>query len=193
MPGSDAEAFENCARATVPRLFEQTPDILHQIVTMVPPGVLVDHGVKVVHAVQQPGEFIVTFPRAYHAGFSHGFNVGEAVNFGHVNWLDFGRRAIDVYSTGLFKRNAVFAHHRLVSRRRRMFVEVLRENAPAVRSKAIGAVVSTLRKELETIVSDELVDRVHGSSRLERRQGGTSKRGRPPRVALAAKRFHSFP
>lgn len=159
VPGSDAEAFENCARATVPRLFEQTPDILHQIVTMVPPGVLVDHGVRVVHTVQQPGEFIVTFPRAYHAGFSHGFNVGEAVNFGHVNWLDFGRRAIDVYSTGLFKRNAVFAHHRLVSRAAEMFVEVLRKNAPAVRSKAIGAVVSTLRKELETIVSDELVDR----------------------------------
>ena len=159
VPGSDAEAFENCARATVPRLFEQAPDILHQIVTIVPPGVLVDHGVKVVHTVQQPGEFVVTFPRAYHAGFSHGFNVAEAVNFGHVNWLDFGRRAIDVYSTGSFKRNAVFAHHRLVSRAAETFVEVLGKNARLVKSKAMGAIVSTLRKELETILSDEEIYR----------------------------------
>lgn len=47
-------------------------------------------GVRVVRCVQQPGDFVVTFPRAYHAGFSHGFNIGEAVNFGMAEWLPFG-------------------------------------------------------------------------------------------------------
>jgi histone demethylase JARID1 len=47
-------------------------------------------GVKVFRAVQQPGEFIVTFPRAYHGGFSNGFNLGEAVNFATADWLPFG-------------------------------------------------------------------------------------------------------
>ncbi|KAF3577003.1 hypothetical protein DY000_02028598 [Brassica cretica] len=41
-------------------------------------------------AVQRPGEFIVTFPMAYHAGFSHGFNCGEAVNFAMGDWFPFG-------------------------------------------------------------------------------------------------------
>ena len=49
--------------------------------TLVSPGALRARGVRVCRAVQQPGEFVVTLPRAYHGGFSAGFNCGEAVNF----------------------------------------------------------------------------------------------------------------
>ena len=38
-------------------------------------------GVRVSRVVQSPGEFVVTFPRGYHAGFSNGFCIGEAANF----------------------------------------------------------------------------------------------------------------
>ena len=34
-------------------------------------------GVPVYALRQRAGEFIITFPRAYHAGFSHGFNIAE--------------------------------------------------------------------------------------------------------------------
>lgn len=37
--------------------------------------------VPVCRLQQLPGQFVVTFPKAYHAGFSYGFNCGEAVNF----------------------------------------------------------------------------------------------------------------
>ena len=40
--------------------------------TMFPPNILLQHDVAVCRAVQKPGEFVITFPRAYHAGFSHG-------------------------------------------------------------------------------------------------------------------------
>lgn len=39
---------------------------------MFPPNILLQHHVPVYKAVQFPGEFVITFPRAYHAGFSHG-------------------------------------------------------------------------------------------------------------------------
>lgn len=47
-------------------------DLLLGKTTMFPPSILLEHNVPVYKAVQKPGEFIITFPRAYHAGFSHG-------------------------------------------------------------------------------------------------------------------------
>ncbi len=51
----------------------------------------------VVHAVQEPGQFIVTFPRAFHSGFSHGWNCAEAVNFASLDWLAYGAEAVQHY------------------------------------------------------------------------------------------------
>ena len=50
-------------------------------------------GARVCRAYQQAGEYVVTFPRAYHGGFSNGFNCGEAVNFAMREWFMFGEAA----------------------------------------------------------------------------------------------------
>ena len=39
---------------------------------MFAPSTLLKHDVPVYKAVQMPGEFVITFPKAYHAGFSQG-------------------------------------------------------------------------------------------------------------------------
>lgn len=43
---------------------------------MFPPNILLQHTVPVYKTVQMPGEFLITFPRAYHSGFSHGKKFG---------------------------------------------------------------------------------------------------------------------
>jgi hypothetical protein len=53
---------------------------------MAPPRLFTAAGVRVCRALQRAGEFVITLPRAYHAGFSHGFNVGEAANFALRDW-----------------------------------------------------------------------------------------------------------
>jgi len=94
VPGVAAARFERAARALLPSLFARAPDLLFQLVAMLSPSDLKASGVPVYRLTQRPREFVITFPRAYHAGFSHGFNVAEAVNFAAPNWLPFGRNAV---------------------------------------------------------------------------------------------------
>lgn len=98
-----------------PELFESQPDLLHQLVTLMNPNTLMAHGVpvstggcappppnsspnicvlssnraltQVVRTNQCAGEFVITFPRAYHSGFNQGYNFAEAVNFCTADWV----------------------------------------------------------------------------------------------------------
>eukprot|EP00210_Caulerpa_lentillifera_P006476 g6188.t1 len=65
--------------------------------TLFHPKILIDAGIPVYKLDQYPGDFVVTFPRAYHSGFSHGFNIGEAVNFAIPEWLEVGKTCLEKY------------------------------------------------------------------------------------------------
>ena len=90
IPESDREKFEKAVKQKVSLLFKKDPNILLDIVTMVSPAYLQQQGVKVYKTLQRPGEFVLTLPGSYHAGFSTGLNIGEAVNFAMRNWFEFG-------------------------------------------------------------------------------------------------------
>ena len=98
VPGTHATALEKAMRKHLPDLFEETPDLLHGLVTQFSPSILKDEGVPVFRAVQRAGEYVLTFPRAYHAGFNSGFNCAEAVNVATVDWLSHGQNAVELLS-----------------------------------------------------------------------------------------------
>ncbi|CAH0514709.1 unnamed protein product [Peronospora belbahrii] len=112
IPCSDAEKFEVAMRTQVPERFRENPDLLLHLTTMVPPSVLKDRGVSIFTHVQEPGDIILTFPKAYHSGFSEGFNCTEAVNFVLPNWIDFGRECAEMYRS--YGRMSIFSHDRFV-------------------------------------------------------------------------------
>ncbi|KTW29773.1 hypothetical protein T552_00980 [Pneumocystis carinii B80] len=114
IPSSDADLFEQIMRNTIPELFEQQPDLLFQLVTMISPAKLVDEGVRVYAVDQHANQFVVTFPQAYHAGFNHGFNFNEAVNFAIPNWMNEGYSLESVKRYKEFRKIPVFSHDELL-------------------------------------------------------------------------------
>lgn len=97
VPGSHAAALEKVMRKHLPDLFEEQPNLLNDLVTQFSPSILKSEGVPVYRTVQHSGEFVITFPRAYHAGFNCGFNCAEAVNVAPIDWLMHGQNAVELY------------------------------------------------------------------------------------------------
>nr|XP_055024652.1 lysine-specific demethylase 5C isoform X1 [Misgurnus anguillicaudatus] len=111
VPSSAAEKLEEVMKKLTPELFEFQPDLLHQLVTIMNPNILMSHGVPVVRTNQCAGEFVITFPRAYHSGFNQGYNFAEAVNFCTADWLPMGRDCIEHYRQ--LRRYCVFSQEEL--------------------------------------------------------------------------------
>uniref|UniRef100_A0A665T9U0 [histone H3]-trimethyl-L-lysine(4) demethylase n=1 Tax=Echeneis naucrates TaxID=173247 RepID=A0A665T9U0_ECHNA len=111
-PGFAAEQLEEVMKKLAPELFESQPDLLHQLVTIMNPNTLMAYGVPIYRTNQCAGEFVITFPRAYHSGFNQGFNFAEAVNFCTVDWMPLGRQCVEHYR--MLHRYNVFSHDEMV-------------------------------------------------------------------------------
>ncbi|XP_069048151.1 lysine-specific demethylase 5A isoform X2 [Lepisosteus oculatus] len=112
VPAHAAEQLEAVMKKLAPELFDSQPDLLHQLVTIMNPNILMEHGVPVFRTNQCAGEFVVTFPRAYHSGFNQGYNFAEAVNFCTADWLPMGRQCVAHYRR--LQRYCVFSHEELL-------------------------------------------------------------------------------
>ncbi|KAL9471033.1 hypothetical protein ACSS6W_008974 [Trichoderma asperelloides] len=112
IPGEDAEKFEAAMKEAVPELFETQPDLLFQLVTLLTPEQLKKAGVRVYALDQRAGQLVITFPQAYHAGFNHGFNFNEAVNFAPCDWEKFGQAGVERLQQ--FRRQPCFSHDELL-------------------------------------------------------------------------------
>ena len=114
VPGTEAEAFEGAMREAVPELMKSEPGLLFKMTTMVSPETVLNAGVGVCHLIQQPGTFVITWPRGYHAGFSHGLNCAESSNFATPDWLPWGRTSVQAFRSTPGTRRPCFTHEMLL-------------------------------------------------------------------------------
>ncbi|XP_021899644.1 lysine-specific demethylase JMJ706-like [Carica papaya] len=101
VPGETAFDFEKVVQEHVSASSKKVDGVsesLAEKTTMFPPRILLEHNITVYRTVQMPGEFVITFPKAYHAGFSLGFNCGEAVNLAIGDWFPWGAIARENYA-----------------------------------------------------------------------------------------------
>ncbi|XP_047114096.1 uncharacterized protein LOC124794633 [Schistocerca piceifrons] len=88
IPDTYSTAFRNALGKLVPRYCRNRTIWLPSDTAMVPPPMLVQHGVSLCHTVQEPGQFIIVFPRAFTSSICTGYLVSESVYFAQPHWLD---------------------------------------------------------------------------------------------------------
>jgi len=106
IPDSSCTKFQDYLVSTTPDLFLRQPDLMHHLTSLVSPDILTQNGITCYKAIQNPNEYIITFPKCYHSGFNSGYNLNEAVNFTADFWLPYGMSAIDDYK--ISKKQCVF-------------------------------------------------------------------------------------
>ncbi|KAM8817314.1 lysine-specific demethylase 4D isoform 1-T2 [Rhynchonycteris naso] len=93
VPPEHGQRLERLARELFPGSARSCEAFLRHKVALISPTVLRENGIPFSRITQEAGEFMVTFPYGYHAGFNHGFNCAEAINFATLRWIDYGKVA----------------------------------------------------------------------------------------------------
>ncbi|XP_036762649.2 lysine-specific demethylase 4D-like [Manis pentadactyla] len=93
VPPEHGRRLEHLAEDLFPASASGCGAFLRHKFALMSPTVLRDNRIPFSRVTQEAGEFIVTFPYGYHAGFNHGFNCAEAINFATSRWIDYGKAA----------------------------------------------------------------------------------------------------
>jgi len=97
IPPDSKPIVEKVFKAQFPLLTNRYPDLHLRKCAMLHPLMLQQSGVPVYKMVQQQGQIVITFPGAYHSGFSHGYNLAESTNFALTSWLPTGCKVAESY------------------------------------------------------------------------------------------------
>ncbi|KAJ3129330.1 hypothetical protein HK098_001742 [Nowakowskiella sp. JEL0407] len=93
IPPEHKQKFERLASSIFVDDAQRCSQFLRHKMCMISPTLLKKHEIQVHKMLQRAGEFVVTYPNGYHAGFNLGFNCAESVNFALDTWLEIGKRA----------------------------------------------------------------------------------------------------
>ncbi|XP_051560815.1 lysine-specific demethylase 4C-like isoform X3 [Myxocyprinus asiaticus] len=93
IPPEHGKRLERLATGFFPNSFKSCEAFLRHKMTLISPSVLKKYSIPFDKITQEAGEFMITFPYGYHAGFNHGFNCAESTNFASIRWINYGKVA----------------------------------------------------------------------------------------------------
>uniref|UniRef100_A0AAX7V1V2 Lysine-specific demethylase 4B n=1 Tax=Astatotilapia calliptera TaxID=8154 RepID=A0AAX7V1V2_ASTCA len=93
VPPEHGKRLERLAQGFFPGSSQGCDAFLRHKMTLISPSILKKYGIPFNRITQNEGEFMITFPYGYHAGFNHGFNCAESTNFATLRWVDYGKMA----------------------------------------------------------------------------------------------------
>ncbi|XP_061718840.1 protein Jumonji-like [Cydia pomonella] len=87
IPRDESANFRRAVETLCPAYCQNKSIWLASEITMVPPNILSEHGVKLSRLLQRPGEYVLVFPEAHSCSITTGFGISESVYFASNAWL----------------------------------------------------------------------------------------------------------
>ncbi|XP_056629738.1 uncharacterized protein LOC130440524 [Diorhabda sublineata] len=131
IPNSMGEQFHNALSKLTPSYVKDKELWLPSDTVMVPPNLLVENQVSLCHTVQEPGQFIVVFPKAFTSSISTGYVVSESVYFAPIYWLKTANHLFNALKQS--NEPAMFSFERLVinvANDSKCSIEIIRQVIP---------------------------------------------------------------
>ncbi|XP_003704705.1 jumonji, AT rich interactive domain 2 [Megachile rotundata] len=150
IPDEHNNNFREALSKMVPRYCKNKTIWLPSDTAMVPPELLVSNGVSLCHTVQEPGQFIIVFPKAFTSSICTGYVVSESVYFAQLSWLETAEQVFKDIQDSC--EPSIFSFERLlfnIINDSRSHIEVLKQILPSVikiREKEISS-----RKQLVSV------------------------------------------
>ncbi|XP_076247769.1 jumonji, AT rich interactive domain 2 [Calliopsis andreniformis] len=150
IPDEHNNKFREALSKMVPRYCKNKTIWLPSDTAMVPPELLVSNGVSLCQTVQEPGQFIIVFPKAFTSSICTGYVVSESVYFAQPSWLETAEQVFKDIQDSC--EPSIFSFERLlfnIINDSRSHIDVLKQILPSVikiREKEI-----TYRKQLESV------------------------------------------
>uniref|UniRef100_A0A670XSY7 Lysine-specific demethylase 4A n=1 Tax=Pseudonaja textilis TaxID=8673 RepID=A0A670XSY7_PSETE len=94
IPPEHGKRLERLAKGFFPGSAQSCEAFLRHKMTLISPSILKKYGIPFAKVTQEAGEFMITFPYGYHAGFNHGFNCAESTNFATLRWIEYGKQSV---------------------------------------------------------------------------------------------------
>ncbi|XP_053995010.1 protein Jumonji [Hylaeus volcanicus] len=150
IPDEHNNNFREALSKMVPRYCKNKTIWLPSDTAMVPPELLVSNGVSLCQTVQEPGQYIIVFPKAFTSSICTGYVVSESVYFAQPSWLETAEQVFKDIQDSC--EPSIFSFERLlfnIINDSRSHVEVMKQILPSVikiREKEIN-----YRKQLESV------------------------------------------
>ncbi|XP_007420033.1 lysine-specific demethylase 4A [Python bivittatus] len=94
IPPEHGKRLERLAKGFFPGSAQSCEAFLRHKMTLISPSILKKYSIPFDKVTQEAGEFMITFPYGYHAGFNHGFNCAESTNFATLRWIEYGKQSV---------------------------------------------------------------------------------------------------
>ncbi|KAL6261415.1 hypothetical protein P5V15_006509 [Pogonomyrmex californicus] len=162
--------FREALSKMVPQYCKNKTIWLPSDTAMVPPELLVSNGVPLCQIVQEPGQFIIVFPKAFTSSICTGYVVSESVYFAQSSWLETAEQVFKDIQDSC--EPSIFSFEKLlfnIINDTRSHIDILKQILPSVmkiRKKELD-----YRKQLENI---GLINK----KRLPLPDNGKGKRGK---------------